>query len=251
MVTGLAKDAFKHGADWVIAIDADEFWSTPTGSLRNLLATEEAGGLACGVDTYVQASQVAHDHPASLTTMTYRAEPKGRQDDAERLVESGEIAFVEMAYPPKLALRPTASLVIATGNHRATGFAGTERATAELVVLHAPIRARDRLEHRAEQGRRIAAVHRNPGTAWHLRRVAGLEIDGDLEAEWAANSHRHGTLTVDGSPHPLVRDHRFRRAVLPFVSRAARWSAPIRSRWVPRIGGYPPPSSATAAGSDA
>ncbi len=236
MVTGLAKDAFEHGADWVIPIDADEFWSTPAGSLRDLLATEGAGALVCRVDNYVQASRVIHDHPASLTTMIYRAEPRGRQEDAERLVESGEIAFVEMAYPPKVALRPTSSLVIATGNHRATGYAGEERNTSDLVVLHAPIRARDRLARRAEHGRRVAAVHPNPSTGWHLRRVAGLEIDGDLEAEWAVNSHRRGTLTVGGSRRRLVTSRRLRDAVLPFISPAAKWSAPIRSRWDSRRG---------------
>jgi hypothetical protein len=142
-----------------------------------------------------------------------------------------EIAFVDMVYPPKLAQRPTLSLVIAKGNHRATGFAGAERATAELVVLHAPIRARDRLEHRAEQGRRTAAVHRNPGTAWHLRRVTGLEIDGDLDVEWTANSYRYGTLTIRGEQQPLIPDYRLRRSVLPYVSWANRVAGPWRARY--------------------
>ena len=245
IVTDLARQATENGADWIIAIDADELRSTPSGSLRDLLATERAGALACGVNNYVQASQVAHDHPASLTTMTYRAKQRGREEDAKRLVESGEIAFVEMTYPPKLALRPTPSLVVGKGNHTATGFAGVESATTELIVMHAPIRARDRLEYRAEGGRRTAAVHSNPNTDWHLRRVAALEIDADLETEWVMNSYRRGALTVNGSPRPLVRDHRLRNAILPFVSRAARWGAPLRSRWkvrrAPIRGSAPPP----------
>ncbi len=245
IVTDLARQATKNGADWIIAIDADEFWSTPSGSLRDLIATGRAGALVCEVDNYVQASQVAYDHPASLTTMTYRAKKRGRLEDAKRLVESSEIAFVEMTYPPKLALRPTPSLVVGKGNHHATGFAGVERATTQMIVMHAPIRARDRLAHRAEGGRRTAAVHRDPITDWHLRRVAALEVEGDFEAEWVMNSYRRGALTVNGSPRPLVRDHRLRNAILPFVSRGARWSAPIRSRWkvgrAPTRGSEPPP----------
>jgi Glycosyl transferase family 2 len=230
MATELAREAARDGADWVIAIDADEFWWTANGSLRDALDTG-AGALVCSVETFVQSARVVHDHEASLATMRYRSIPKGRAEDARRLVEAGEIAFVEMTYPPKLALRPTSSLVIHTGNHRASGFEGPELTTSELVVLHAPLRARDRLAHRAERGRRIATVHASPLTAWHIRRVAMLEDQRELEGEWAANSHRHGALNVGGVKHPLLRDDRLRSAVLPFISQAARWRAPIRSRW--------------------
>ena len=225
MVTGLAQEAYKHAADWIIAIDADEFWSTSTRPLRDVLDTQQVGALACEVDNFVQSSHVVHDHPASLTTMIYRAEPKGRREDARRLVEEGEIAFVEIAYPPKLVVRSTSSLVIGKGNHAATGFAGGERETTELIVLHAPIRARDRLRNRAEQGRRTAAVHPSPDVGWHLRRVAAIEDTGELKADWVANSHRRGALTVDGQQHALLRDHRLREAVRPFVSRAAGGAA--------------------------
>ena len=72
-----------------------------------------------------------------------------------------------------------------------------------------------------------------------------VEVEGDFEAEWVMNSYRRGALTVNGSPRPLVRDHRLRNAILPFVSRGARWSAPIRSRWkvgrAPTRGSEPPP----------
>jgi hypothetical protein len=239
MVIGLAQESTKHGADWIIAIDADEFWSTSTRPLRDVLDTKHLGTLACDVANFVQSSHVVHDHVASLTTIIYRAEPKGRREDARRLVENGEIAFVEMAYPPKLVVRPTSSLVIGIGNHTATGFADDEGETKELIVLHAPIRARDRLSNRAEPGHRLAAIHPNSGVGWHLRRVAAMDNAGALADEWAANSYRRGALAVNGQQRPLRRDHQLRDAVLPFVLKAARWSGRFRSRyrrWHPRRG---------------
>ena len=46
-VIGLAQEATNHGADWIIAIDADEFWSTSTRPLRDVLDTQQVAALVC------------------------------------------------------------------------------------------------------------------------------------------------------------------------------------------------------------
>jgi glycosyltransferase involved in cell wall biosynthesis len=241
MVTALAVEAIGEGADWVVAIDADEFW-TADRPLREVLDVTDAGALACRVENFVQSRRVIHDHPASLLSMRYRAEVKGSREEARDLVEGGTIAFVEMAYPPKLFIRGSESLVIGVGNHTATGLAGEAHETDELRVLHAPVRARDRFANRAEHGRRFAEVYSSRGSGWHWRRLAAMRGESTLDAEWEASSYRRGALTVGGAAHPLTRDDRLRNAVLPFTSRAARWSAPISSRW--RRAGSPPKGSA-------
>ncbi len=38
MTTALARDAHRAGADWIVAIDADEFWVTDDRSLHEILA---------------------------------------------------------------------------------------------------------------------------------------------------------------------------------------------------------------------
>ncbi len=229
MVTELAREAFRHGADWVVPIDADEFWWTPTRSLKVALDGSDAGALVCQVDNFVQSAAVLHDHPTSLVTMIYRAQASGRHEDAKRLVEEQKIGFVEITYPPKLILRPTPSLTIALGNHSATGYAGEERPATDVVVLHAPIRARDRFINRAELGRRHNVMYADSDIGWHVRRLADMNAEG-LEAEWTANSYDNGALTVQGLRHPLVRDHRLRDAVLPHTARLDRWLGPFRSR---------------------
>lgn len=232
LVSGLAQEALNHGADWVIPIDGDEFWWNPAKSLRVALDRTDAGALVCQVQNFVQSQPVLHDHAASLMTMTYRADPVGLQQEARHRVEDREIAFVEMRYPPKLVLRPTPSLKIGNGNHTATGYAGQERTATDLVVLHAPIRARGRLRDRANTGRRHNAQDPGGSTGWQLRRVAAMNAE-ELTEEWAANSQRGGMLSVDGRAHELVRDDRLRDAVLPHIARIDRWLGPIRSRFSP------------------
>ena len=50
MVSELAQEARRHGADWVVPIDADEFWWTPRGSLKATLDRSDAGAVVCQVD---------------------------------------------------------------------------------------------------------------------------------------------------------------------------------------------------------
>jgi len=101
-VTGLAHEAHRGGAEWIIPIDADEFWWTANPPFADALDRPDVGALECELTNFVQASRVVRDSPAALLSMTYRAEPRGTAEDARRMVESGEIGFVEMRYPPKM-----------------------------------------------------------------------------------------------------------------------------------------------------
>ena len=218
ITTGAASEAIAEGADWIVAIDADEFWWLAQGSLPTLLSdTRDAGGLLCRVDNFVQRRSVKQERPDSLWMMTYRAEPRGTEEDARQLVESGEIGFVEIKYPSKLILRASADLIIGTGNHTAKNTAGPIEETEEVRVLHAPIRARSTLARRAEFGERIAAAYSSPNTGWHMRRTTQLAQEGRLNAEWAANSQRFGRLNLGGGSRPLVRDLRLRKAISAFL----------------------------------
>ncbi len=227
--TGLAHEARQAGADWIIPIDADEFWWTPGRSVAGVLEAADVGAFVCALHNFVQASRVIHDHPASLNSMTYRAESRGIESDARRLVESGEIAYVEMVYPPKLILRSSETLTIGKGNHTATGHEGPVKATNDLMVFHAAIRSRDRMTLLAEAGQRVAAVNPDPGTSWHLRRWAAMESTGSLDEDWLANSYQRGALRIGGRRRGLIRDDRLRRAVAPFITRTDRWLGSLRT----------------------
>jgi hypothetical protein len=189
----------------------------------------KAGSVLCQVENFVQSATVSHDHDAALESMTYRAERVGSVADAKELVESETIAFVEMAYPPKLLHRSSRELIIGDGNHDSSGQEGEEMLSSDISVLHAPIRSKARLHRLAEHGRRTASAIPNLEHSWHLRRWADMEANGHLESDWVANSYRDGALTVGGQYRGLTRDHRLALAVSPFVPQAGRWLSQSRS----------------------
>ncbi|HLH28607.1 MAG TPA: class I SAM-dependent methyltransferase, partial [Acidimicrobiales bacterium] len=139
--------------------------------------------------------------------MTSRARPIGSRDEAPALVTSGRIAFVEMRYPPKLIVRPTADVVIGPGNHLVTGADGPEVDATTIECLHAPLRSREVL-YGYPARLRLLAADTPPGDRWHVRRWAARAEQGDLRAEWAANSHVDGVLDVGERRPLLVPDRR-------------------------------------------
>ena len=148
-MTGLARQAFREGADWVLPVDADEFWHAPGGDFRGVLETSGAGVLQARAVNFIQRRDQRSPGPEALLHMTRRAEsPVGPHGHAQDLVESGEIAFVEKVYPTKCLARASEDLYIETGHHRIEGARGPTRLTDELVCLHAPIRSREALAER-------------------------------------------------------------------------------------------------------
>jgi hypothetical protein len=208
LVTGLAREAHRRGATWILPFDADELWFADGRRLPAFLAGTTASGLACEVRTFVQARNAAVSHEGSLLSMTRRTPaPEGLYEDAEQRVEAREIAFVEMPYPRKLITRATSTLELAPGAHLAAGLEGAVSETSAVVCLHAPLRSRAALDRKAEDGRRSDAAGLEPGINWHLRRWARLAEEGPLDDEWAANSYAtDGCLDVDGRRPRLVTD---------------------------------------------
>lgn len=233
--TELARRAARAGADWVLAIDADEFWTPSAGasSLKEALANCRGDAVQAQVVNFVQDRRQAELRPGLLLSMIYRIEtPIGPPEDCQRLVESRQIAYLEMEYPPKVIARASETLAFAAGAHAVMGMSPDALyRTEQIVCLHAPLRARRILESKAEQGHRCEIAGRQPGEAWHVRRwyrLAGQA--GELDKEWAANSQTNGILSVGGHNHALVYDTRLRDAVRPFFGLRSLASWPSRSR---------------------
>ena len=221
-LTELARTASRAGADWVMSIDADEFWfpSGGTRSLKQALASCTGDAVQVEVVNFVQDRRHDELRPGLLLSMTYRvARPVGPQEECERLVESREIAYVEMQYPAKVIVRARSEVVFAAGAHVVPGVSPeAPHRTGQIVCLHAPLRARRILDAKAEQGYRCEIAGRGSGEAWHVRRWYRLSGQaGELDREWTANSQARGMLSIDGRDRALVRDLRLRDAVRPFV----------------------------------
>jgi glycosyltransferase involved in cell wall biosynthesis len=214
--TALARQAHAAGADWVLPLDADEFW-LPCGDLHELLGSTKAGALSAPVVNFAQRRGRRSRGPRSLLTMTRRvAEPVDPAVGVKE-VERRRLAYVEVRYPAKHVVRAGPRVVLANGNHWVRGVPGRVRNTDRLTCLHAPLRTPADLALKAEQGERVEARGFVPRESWHVRRWSRMAEEDTLAADWAANSYRDGCLDVYGHPRALVRDSRLREAVAPFV----------------------------------
>ncbi len=138
-VTRLARLATLQGADWVLPIDADEFWVGAGVPFREVLeeAPTEARALFVELVFFVQRRDVLVATPTCLASMRMRPPlAVGPVEQVSRMVWAEEIGWVEVAYTPKCILRARPDVTVSTGNHL-TGIEGgmsTDRATC----LHAP-----------------------------------------------------------------------------------------------------------------
>ncbi len=217
MVTRLAADAARAGADWIVPIDADEFWSAGGGCLAEALAASPAGAIEARVVNFVQHRGSHERGEAALLTMTGRVAAAHPYQQCRELVEARQMAFVEMEYPAKWLARASPDLRIHAGAHGVEGNAGVPGASPEIVCLHAPIRSRAVLDARAEHGRRLIEGGYSPGHGWQNQRWYRLDTEGKLEEEWHANSTEDGCLELGQRRTPLVFDPSLRNAVRPWI----------------------------------
>jgi hypothetical protein len=223
MTTELARQAWRNGADWVIPIDADEFWYAPGRNFRRVLGESNAGGFQVQVVNFIQRRDQIDPSPTALLQMTRRPpQAVGPVELAVELIEACQMAFVEHAYVPKWISRANSALEIRTGNHGVDNLVGSVGPTDRIVCLHAPMRARALLEARTvDLSRRAAELGEAGDVFWHYRRwgklaeTFGLELA--LEREWAANSYADDCLDVYGKRHPLTFDPMLRDVIRPWL----------------------------------
>ena len=221
IATELAREAYREGADWVVPIDADEFWHAPDGNFRGVLEESEAGALRARLLNFFQRREQKESAPDALLYMTRRIrEPvvteRGNRKLARELVESHKISKLEIELK-KWVSRPTADIEIVFGNHKVEGVAGLKRESHEIVCLHAPIRSRARLDGKAEVGERSEETGSDPNQGWHVKRWRRLRDEGQLEQEWAASSYAGEFLDVYGVRRKTVFDPTLRDAVAPIL----------------------------------
>jgi len=221
MTTRLARQAYHEGADWVLPIDADEFWYAPRGNFKGVLARSEAVAIKVQVVTFIQRRSQRESSGDALLHMTWRvAAPVGPVERVPEMVQSKQIALVEAAGPAKWISRPTPEIEIWAGNHHLSGIVGGLEDTEEIVCLHAPLRSRAALDAKAVHGRRVEEAGFKGGDAFHVRRFRRLQDEGQLDLEWAANSCQDGSLDVYGTPHPMVFDPTLRNLLMPYLAPA-------------------------------
>jgi Glycosyl transferase family 2 len=235
MFTELAREAARLGADWIVPFDADEFWVARGTSLRTLLSATDAGALEGPVVNFVQRRSERAAGAEGLLSMTRRIErPIGPFERTRELVESRQIAFVEMLYPPKFVSRASRELTIEPGNHAVEGLTAPSQRTESLRCLHAPLRSLAALEAKADRGLRQDEAGWPAGLGWHARHFGLMISCGELEAEWRANTYDDaGQLDVFGTSRTTVVDESLREAVAAVLEADRDRSCPRCRRGLP------------------
>ena len=217
--TEMAREAHRQGADWVVPIDADDFWHAECGDLKRVLSRSNAVVLQARHVDFVQKREQRQSSPEALLHMIYRVEKPVERAHAHELLEGKKVSYISMARVPKLINRTSATVEMVRGAHRVKGIDGPREQTNEIFCMHAPLRSRAVLEAKAlsasRRGKKRPEVGLGPG--WLYSRWQEMQEASGLEEEWAANSYKDGRLNVYGEPHPLIFDPTFRDSVAPFV----------------------------------
>ncbi len=123
ITTDLAREAGTMGADWVVPIDADEFWYAPHGTLKDVLQEATAAALKVSMTNFIQRRAQLTSTPDALLQMIYRPEANDvPAENAQALFDAGKFSYVELGAYPKWIARPAEQVLIAMGNHNVFTF---------------------------------------------------------------------------------------------------------------------------------
>lgn len=226
--TGLAQDAARAGADWILPLDADEFWVAPNGLRAALDSASDCGALEVARVEFIQSRGRRHAQPAGVFTMTRRVAAPLEGLATIHAFQAGERSMFEAKQGPKLAVRASPELDIGRGAHSASGLLGAVVETDAVTILHAPLRARACLARKAVHGDRLEDTGAEGITGWQVRHLAALSRAGTLDSAWEAHSYGDdNTLQVGARRVPLIRDDRLAVAL-------ARWVRPAPKQLMAR-----------------
>ena len=190
-------------ADWVIFLDADEFWIPATGSLKDCEA------LASMDVVSVERFNVALDSngplwPDELDPSRYHELQllvQGVADLRKRMQENPEIPWILGEMESKIMARPELIGGVTIGLHDVVeSGVRLRRATAsDLLVAHLPFSTRSRFEKKVGNIVRYYAAEnadlvsgpdawQNNNIGWQWRRWAALALQGGVDEEFARNA---------------------------------------------------------------
>jgi glycosyltransferase involved in cell wall biosynthesis len=197
----LARDS---GADWVLFLDADEFWIPAGGFLRDCASLADHDVLQVHRFNVPLGPRGAclgagdPPGPADALSLIVAPVPQFRA----RLASHAGLPWIRGEPVPQVMARPERIAGLAVGGHDIAGADGgpLRRATpADLLIAHLPFTSAARFERKLENIRRIFAVHDafyGPDLAWHWRRWLELPDPRAVHEEFARQRFDEATLAA-------------------------------------------------------
>ena len=191
-------------ADWVLFLDADEFWVPAGGHLRQVAGL--AGSDVLRVHRFnvplgphgpwLQPGEVPGE--AGDLSLIVEPVPAFRQ----RLAEDAGLPWIRGVPVPKIMARPKRLGGLADGGHdlRASeGAALRERIPGDLLIAHLPFTTAARFERKLANIRRVFEVHDayfGQHLAWHWRRWLELPDAEAVRREFSRQAFDAATMAA-------------------------------------------------------
>ena len=171
----------KHGADWVVSNDADEFWIPKSGNLKSGL--DRKGSIIT-----VKRHNMLLDEKMIASGLAYSASTLRVTNpiyySKQTQIEEDNISIPLAKISPKVLVNPHGLFRIKGGNHRArhvTRFLNQSEST-NVVVHHYPIRSYEQFERNIKN--RQPLLHSGARMGDHYKRWVRMLDEGKLEEEF-------------------------------------------------------------------
>lgn len=232
----LARDHLE--GDWVVPVDADEFWIPPNGDLPSVL-DESVGVLVARRDNVLPGAGLEQDDLGDFRRSVLRIRrpyPSHHWRDfatgSSEATPSFPLLFSEVC--PKVLCRLEGLEELSYGFHEARHPAGCRELPDSVRLLHFPVRSLEQFEAKIRAHSRSHAMdwHRqDPARSWHLKYWDRRRKEGKLEAEYESyflSRERREALLRKGvlsvlEPHPIG----FESAVAPTAHPGLRASSAL------------------------
>lgn len=184
--------AHASNADWVLFLDADEFWITAAGTLKDCLELDTADCLdvrrfnaPLGTSGLMTPG---HATPAGPEGLSLIVEPI--PDFRSHLARFPDTPWIRGVPIPKVIVRPRTIANVHDGGHGVDALAGcsfNRRYATELLIAHLPFTSLIRFERKLANIRDVFAVHDEyfgEHLAWHWRRWLALPDSESIRREF-------------------------------------------------------------------
>lgn len=197
-------------ADYIISNDADEFWLSKQGNIKEALAKREPVLAVRRTNMLPLADDLNRPDFKFYDAILNVVRPLGRQQACIDPLVPLNFPMLLREFPPKIICQLEGLQFIRHGNHDVEHKGGSPTVSHNLHIYHFPLKRYAQFVKKIEFARERFAHEQNPqpGISWHLRRwVAQMDLGTfaeeyasyPIEREAAADLEARGIIERDES----------------------------------------------------